>query len=227
MKVPVFAVLDKLAKIMIILSPKVAKTFDPELALDLACKEVVPLSSVNIHSRRDLDSIRKKRFYFAIANVPGRRKQFYIFCCQTSSEREKWVERISYLSNLAIDVDTLQSNADLLRKKLFSATTLLKMNVGETLLENMLNGNYKKGSRKYREVKAHLNGYFEIWENVMSKKIQVHNELLSFADRGAKKVEAEEIAGDAGTKKLHVLNKVMRTIKHVRKDSIISAAARV
>ena len=225
-KYPGFAVLDKFAKIMIVHKESVAKTFDPEITLNLESQEIIPLSGAGVQPRCDLDNIRKRHFYFEISHVPGKRKPFYIFCCNTSPEREKWVERINFLSVLAVDVDDLQTNADLLQRKLFSATTLLKMNVGEVLLENMLNGTYKKGSRKYREVKGHLDGYFEIWEGVMSKKIQVHNELLSFVetqglDLSFNSSPAEE---DTSTPKDKLLNRVVRTIQHVRRDSIASAA---
>jgi len=230
---PVFAVIDKLAKIMIIHKDSVAKHFDPEVTLDLECQEVIPLAGAEVGTRNDLDNIKKRQFYFTISRVPGKRKPFYIFSCQTSQEREKWVERIRFMSNLAVDMDVLQTHADMLQRKLFSATTLLKMNVGEVLLGNMLNGTYKKGSRKYREVKGHLDGYFEIWEDVMGKKIQVHNQILSFVENSSwARTQGLESSStnlsysdeDPCTPKNKLLNRVVRTIKHVRKDSINSAA---
>ena len=219
--------LDKVAKLLILYEEDVARYFDPEQVLNIPCKEIIPVTTISIQPRKDLDSTRKRHFYFTITDVPGKLRPMYIFCCKTSPEREKWVERITFLSDLATDIDIVQTNADVLRKKLYSATTLLRMNVGEVLLENLLNGTYKKGSRKYKEVIGHLNGYFETWETVMSKKIEVHNELLSshIDPRKQEHVIEEHVDYDEKTKKQLLLKKVVRTIKHVRKESVEASAA--
>lgn len=155
-----------------------AKEFNPEYIISTQCDMIVPLTAVDVKIRLDLDNFKTKSFYFSILDVPGNMDISYTFCCKTSTERDRWVERVSQLSNLAIDVLELQSSSETLRKKLFSAKILLRMNVGEKLLENFTNGNFSPGSRKYEEVKDHLDEYFEIFKAVMTKKAAVHRQLI-------------------------------------------------
>ena len=173
----VFALLDSFAKIMFVYNKVMAKQFDPGQPITKPCQQIIPLTGVEVKQRLDLDDYKQKTFFFSISLVPGNMEISYTFCCQTSIERDKWIERVAYLSNLAVDLSQMEKDCRVLHQKVFSATTLLKMNVGEKLLENITNGNYKRGTRRYEEVREHLDDYFKTWEDVMSKKMEVHKEL--------------------------------------------------
>lgn len=174
-----FAYIDTFAKIMFIHDKSLAKEFDPDELVTKHCEEMIPLSGVTVKSRIDLDDYKQKSFAFSVSDVPGYIQSSYTFRCQTAAERNKWVERLSTLSTLAVDMLEMERDCKVLREKLSSATTLLKMNVGEKLLENITSGRYRRGSRRYQEVREHLNDYFAVWEDVMRKKMDVHNELLN------------------------------------------------
>lgn len=220
----VFAMIDRVAKIMILHDKNIAKSFEPETALTIKCQQVIPLTAVGVHAILDMDNFKKRCFYFSITDVPGNMKPCYIFGCQTAVERDKWVDRIYYISNLGVNLDALQCDNEALHQKLFSATTLLKMNVGEKLLENMLSGKYRVGSRRYKEVKEHLDDYFTIWSNVMEKKTEMHKELLCRnIDAGDEGESDMENADDERTRRNLLLKKVIATIDHVRKESVLSA----
>lgn len=165
---------------MIIHDKSLAKRFDPEEKMSEKCQQLIPLAGVDVRPRPDLDNYKQRTFFFSISDIPGNIQPSFTFCCQTSVERDKWVDRVSYLSILAIDLVEMEKNSRILQQKLFSATTLLKMDVGEKLLENITSGRYKRGTRRYNEVREHLDDYFKIWEGVMRKKVEVHNELLGF-----------------------------------------------
>ena len=190
-----FAVIDSFAKIMIIHDKSLAKRFDPEQQITEKCQQLIPLSGVEARPRPDLDNYKQRTFFFSISDIPGNIQPSYTFCCQTSVERDRWVDRVAYLSILAVDLVEMERDCRILQQKLFSATTLLKMDVGEKLLENITSGRYKRGTRRYEEVREHLDDYFKIWEGVMSRKIDVHNEL-----RGVKTLASPAQQSDKGMK---------------------------
>lgn len=214
----IFVVLDRLSKLMIVYSKRESKSFDPDRGLTARCKFIIPVVSVDLQIRMDLDNSKKQRFYFSISNTAGRRKPLYIFGSETNVERDRWAERILHLSNIAVELDSLQIHNEVLRRKLFSATMLLKTNVGDKLLENMLSGRYRAGHRKYREVQEHLNDYFEVWERVMGQKMELHREMFAKKDK-----EVTEYV-DKNTFKSSLLNKAIMTSQHVRRNSVNVAA---
>ena len=190
-----FAVIDSFAKIMIIHDKSLAKRFDPEQQITEKCQQLIPLAGVETRARPDLDNYKQRTFFFSISDIPGNIQPSYTFCCQTSVERDRWVDRVAYLSILAVDLVEMERDCRILQQKLFSATTLLKMDVGEKLLENITSGRYKRGTRRYEEVREHLDDYFKIWEGVMSRKMDVHNEL-----RGVKTLASPAQPSDKGMK---------------------------
>lgn len=186
--------------------------------------EVIPLTAATVRPALDKDNHTKNKFYFYITEVPGKSYQSYVFCCHTGTERDKWVEKISYMSDMATNLDTLQCHSEELKKKLFTATTLLKMNVGEKLLENMLSGRYKIGTRKYREVRQHLDDYFIIWADVMSKKLDVHKELLNRDETNQSTNRSDSENSEELDSRNLLLRKVIATMGHVRRESVVSAS---
>ena len=199
-----FAFIDSFAKLMVIHDKTMANQFNPDQPVNKQCEQIIPLTGVEVNSKLDLDDYKRKSFFFTVTNVPGNIQPAFTFCCLTSVERDKWVEVVLNLSNLAVNLSDMQTDCKILRHKLLSATTLLKMNVGERLLENILSGKYKRGSRRYEEVRVHLDDYFKIWEGVMSRKMKVHDELLAFnmAIGGPVEDGGDEFAGrgDGGNK---------------------------
>ena len=189
---------------MVIHDKTMANQFNPDQPVNKQCEQIIPLTGVEVNSKLDLDDYKRKSFFFTVSNVPGNIQPAFTFCCLTSVERDKWVEVVLNLSNLAVNLSDMQTDCKILRHKLLSATTLLKMNVGERLLENILSGKYKRGSRRYEEVRVHLDDYFKIWEGVMSRKMKVHDELLAFnmAIGGPVEDGGDEFAGrgDGGNK---------------------------
>lgn len=179
--------------------------------------------AVNVLVRTDLDNVKKGHFPFAITDIPGMMSPAFVFSSKTSVERDRWIERCHYLSKMSVDLVSLHKSSELLRKKLFSATTLLKMNVGEKLLENLLSGKYQVNSRKYKEIKHHMDGYFEIWENVMGKKLELHRELLAEPSGKVSMCTSHCSDLEESTKKQRMLKKVIATMEHVRRDSVVDA----
>ena len=212
---------------MMIYGEKTAKNFDPDARITFPCKQFLPLTAVNVIVRTDLDNVKKGHFSFVITHIPGKISPAFVFSSKTSVERDKWVERCHYLSRMSVDLISLHKSSELLRKKLFSANTLLKMNVGEKLLENLLSGKYKVGSRRYKEVQYHLDGYFEIWEKIMGQKLELHRELLANKRNKAKSCGELSICSqqdlEESTIKQKMLKKVIATMGHVRKDSVSNA----
>ena len=174
-----FGVIDENCKALLLYSRRAAHRFDPFNEItNVKCKRLISLHNSSILIRKDLDDIRKSLFYFNISNIPGRPFTTITFASKGINERNKWVEKLYSIAIQSNEVLELEKANSALEKQLNAASSLLKLSVGEKLLQNIISGKYDIGSKRIKTVKLHLDEYFESWERVMGHKNMVHEELM-------------------------------------------------
>lgn len=176
-----FVVLEHDATTLIIYNKNACRLFNGKTIQD-KCLALFPIHGATVYDRIDLDSVSKSCFYFVIKDITGNPVDFVVLVARTVGERDRWVQKLRNIGCASRNVSIFQRQNEDLRSKLNNASNLLKIDIGEKLISNLITGKYDD-SQKYRDLKEHLNEFITIWEQVWHNKRVVHAQLLNTSQK--------------------------------------------
>jgi len=173
-----FVVLEHDSATLIIYDKKVCGLFTNGRSIADKCLALFPIHGATVYERSDLDHVSQSCYYFVIREISGNPVNLVVFAAPSVNERDRWVQKLQRMACVSRNLGIVQRQNEELKTKLTNASALLKIDVGEKLISNLITGKYND-TQNYKDLKEHLNEFVTIWEKVWRNKRLVHGQLLS------------------------------------------------